>query len=281
MADPSRAFIRALSGVWGRDYWVTWHPSSRRALGDVGTVGPSGLVQIATLPGADAVPSGPGPGSGSDPGPAGRDSLTWYTTGAVDVTYGGTAQAAEPTGALAGAHGRAQVRFTRKNALLVAYRGLSETRLADQPRLARDLLTRYWAGDWDAGWCVVSHLVTAASGTVLMAADKGATAELAAGASLAAGPAGLADLADLAAEVRVHRSSALQCELVGRGLTPFYRVLRLRRRFLRGIEVSYGDVRGPSDRPPQVPPDILEEVEDTPEAALESPPQPVPPADDE
>lgn len=270
MADPSRAFIRALSGVWGRDYWVTWHPSSRRALGDVGTVGPSGLVPIAELPGPVAVPSGPGP--------AGRDSLTWYTAGAVDVTYGGTAQAAEPTGALAGAHGRALVRFTRKNALLVVYRGLSESRLTDQPRLARELLTRYWTGDWDASWCVVSHLVTAASGTVLMAADKGATAELAAGASLAAGPA---SLADLAAEVRVHRSSALRCELVGRRMTPFYRVLRLRRRFLRGIEVSYGDVRGSSDRPPQVPPDILEEVEDTPEAALESPPQPVPPADDE
>ncbi|MFF7472595.1 hypothetical protein [Streptomyces sp. NPDC008092] len=272
MTDPSRAFVRALAGVWGPGYWVTWHPSSRLALGAVGPARYPGIVPVDRLPDDGTVPP--------EVAPAGRDTLTWNTEGAVRVTYRGTAGAADPVGGLADVRAGAVVEFTRKNALLVVYRGLAETRLADQPRLAQELVRRYWAGDWHPDWCVVSHLVTARSGTVLMAADKGATVELSASGSVTAGPAGLADLAT---QVRATRSSALQCELVGRQLTPFYRVLRLRRRFLRGIEAEYGarGLRTPAGRPAEVPPGLLHEVGDAPDAALEHPAQPAPPPNEE
>ncbi|MFK0158292.1 hypothetical protein ACIQVK_40280 [Streptomyces sp. NPDC090493] len=272
MTDPSRAFIRALAGVWGPDYWVTWHPSSRRSLGTVGPARYPGIVPVDTLPDSAVEPP--------EVTPADRSTLTWNTEGAVRVTFQGTAEAADPAGALADVRAGAVVEFTRKNALLVVYRGLTETRLADQPRLARELVRRYWAGDWDPDWCVVSHLVTARSGTVLMAADKGATVELGVSGSAAAGPV---SLADLATQVRATRSAALQCELVGERLTPFYRVLRLRRRFLRGVEAEYGarGLRTPAGRPAEVPPGLLHEVESAPEAALEHPAQPAPPPDEE
>ncbi|MEW1773245.1 hypothetical protein [Streptomyces sp. NPDC086777] len=273
MADPSRAFIRALTGVWGQDYWVTWHPSSRLSLGAIGTVGHPGLVPIGELLDHGIVQPEVEPG--------GRDSLTWQTAGAVKVTHRAAAEAGEPTGALAAARAGTLVEFTHKNAVLVVYRGLSETRLADQPGLAKELIRRYWNGDWKTDWCVVSHLVTARSGTVLMSADKGATVELSASGSGTAGPV---TLADLGTEVRATRSSALQCELVGRRMTPFYRVLRLRRRFIRGIEADYGQVRSTHrspDRPRPVPPDLLEEVQDTPYEALELVPQPLAPPDEE
>ncbi|MFJ8489119.1 hypothetical protein ACIRBZ_12250 [Streptomyces sp. NPDC094038] len=272
MNDPSRAFVRALAGVWGPDYWVTWHPSSRLALGAVGPARYPGIVPIDKLPDDGTVPP--------EVTPNGRSTLTWNTEGAVKVSFRGSAGAADPAGALADVRAGAVVEFTRKNALLVVYRGLTETRLADQPRLAQALVRRYWAGDWDPDWCVVSHLVTARSGTVLMAADKGATVELGASGSATAGPAALADLAT---QVSATRSAALQCELVGRELTPFYRVLRLRRRFLRGIEAEYGahGLRTPAGRPAEVPPGLLHEVENAPDAALEHPTQPTPPPDTE
>ncbi len=41
--------------------------------------------------------------------------------------------------------------------------------------------------------------------------------------------------------MKVARSTGLALELLGDSVTPFFRVLRLRRKFLNGIEVVYGD----------------------------------------
>ncbi|WP_128437081.1 hypothetical protein [Streptomyces cyaneus] len=268
MADPSRKFVRSLTGLWGPGYWVTWHPSSRQALGAYGTVLKRTVVPVGNLRDQDI--------ESASVDPRTDDGLVWYTKGAVEVTHGTVAQTGVPVANLADAQGRMKVTFTRKYAVLVVYQGLSEHHLASQPKVAKQLLNRYLAGDWELDWCVVSHLVTAQSGTVLMAREKGATIEFTARATAGAGPAGLADLASKA---RSTHSSELVCELVGATVTPFYRVLRLRRRFLRGIEAAYGYVPGlrtSRDRPAEVPPEILEEIQDTPEAALEYVPQPDP-----
>lgn len=271
MADASRKFIRSLTGIWGPGYWVTWHPSSRQALGAYGTVRKRTVVPVGDLPDQDIEPATVDPRT--------KDGLVWYTKGAVQVKHGATAQTGVPMANLADAQGRMLVTFTRRNAVLVVYQGLSEHRLASQPKVAAQLVDRYLAGAWELDWCVVSHLVTARSGTVLMARDKGAAIQFAAKAAAGAGPVGLADLASKAHSTY---SSELACELVGATVTPFYRVLRLRRRFVRGIEAAYGYVPGlrtSRDRPAQVPPEILEEVQDTPEAALEFVPQPDPDPD--
>ncbi|MEW1804588.1 hypothetical protein ACIGO7_07980 [Streptomyces virginiae] len=265
MPDPSRLFIRALSGVWGNGYWVTWHPSARHRLGDVGTVQGSGLVPISSLEEVGITTS--------QVAPTTRDELTWRTRGGVSVTYKSAGQAGGPFAALADAQAGALVEFSRENALLVAYRGLTEHRLADQPLLARELVERYWAGSWELDWYVISHLVTAKSGTVLLAGEKGALVEMHARATLGEAPAALADLA---AGARGARSSGMELELLGKQVTPFYRVLRLRRRFIRGIEGVYGDVRTlrtSANRPPDVPADVLDEIRESPDVALEFPDQ--------
>ncbi|MGP3999493.1 hypothetical protein [Streptomyces sp. 8N706] len=83
-------------------------------------------------------------------------------------------------------------------------------------------------------------------------------------------------LANLAAGVRGARSSGLELELLGKQVTPFYRVLR---RFIRGIEGVYGDVRTlrtSANRPPDVPADVLDEIRESSDVALEFPEQPAP-----
>ncbi|GHC45034.1 hypothetical protein [Streptomyces cinnamoneus] len=273
MPDPSRMFTRALSGVWGNGYWVTWHPSARYRLGDVGTLRGPGLVLISSL---DEIGI-----ATSKVTPTTRDELTWRTRGRVSVTYKSVGQTGDSFAMLADAQAGALVEFSRENALLVAYRGLSEHRLADQPVLARELIRRYWAGTWELDWHVISHLVTAKSGTVLLAGEKGALVEMHVRAALGEAPAALADLA---AGVRGARSSGMELELLGKQVTPFYRVLRLRRRFIRGIEGVYGDVRTlrtSANRPPDVPADVLEEIRESPDVALEFPDQPTPASCDE
>ncbi|KAB1141120.1 hypothetical protein F7R91_33440 [Streptomyces luteolifulvus] len=205
-----------------------------------------------------------------------RSQITWNSEGAVDITFKASGQSAGVFTSLADAQAGALVAFSRGNSVLVAFRDLVECRLPSQPVLATTLIRRYWAGTWPRDWCVVSHLVTARSGTILVAGEKGSVVELAANASAAMAPT---TLVDIAAHVGVTRSSGLALELLGEHITPFFRVLRLRRRFLRGIDAVYGDrlgLRTASGRQAEVPADILEEVQDTPEVALESPIQPIP-----
>ncbi|MFF4501393.1 hypothetical protein [Streptomyces sp. NPDC001401] len=265
MANPARAFIHELSGLWGKGYWVTWHPSARHVLGEIGTVSGGGLVPISSLEEHGiTVPSVT---------PATRDELTWRTNGQVNIVFKTSGQAGGPFTALTDGQAGALVEFTRGNSVLVAYRGLAERRLASQPLLATELVRRHWAGTWPLEWCVVSHLVTAEHATVLIGGDKGSSIELAARAALGSGPVALADLAT---RMGVARSTGLALELIGENVTPFFRVLRLRRRFMRGVEAQYGDLRelrNAAGRPTDVPTDVLDDAGADPEAALEALPQ--------
>src|SRR5262249_523254 len=119
---------------------------------------------------------------------------------------------------------------------------------------------RYWAGTWEREWCVISHLVTAESGTVLVSGEGASAVELSAQVGLGSGPV---SFVDLASKVGVTRSSGLALELIGERVTPFFRVLRLRRKFLRGIEAVYGEaaeLRTAAGRPAEVPLQLQEET---------------------
>ncbi|OEJ28897.1 hypothetical protein AS594_35225 [Streptomyces agglomeratus] len=261
MADIARSFISELSGLWGEGYWVTWHPSTRHSLGDIGTVSAGSLVPISTLEENGITSLALTPET--------RDELSWRTKGQVDVTFKAVGNTAGGVfSALADAQAGALVEFKGDNSVLVSYRGLTESRLASQPVLAAEMVSRYWAGTWPKEWCVVSHLVTAEHGTVLAGGEKGSTVELAAQATVGPAPAAIADLA---VRMKVARSKGLTLELLGEAMTPFFRILRLRRKFLNGIEAVYGasPLRIGSGRPSEIPQDILEEARSDPDTVLE------------
>ncbi|MEU2655730.1 hypothetical protein ABZ615_10410 [Streptomyces sp. NPDC007325] len=205
--------------------------------------------------------------------PSTRDELSWSTQGQVEVTFKGAGKpGAGVFSALADAEAGALVTFKRANAVLVSYRGLSESRLASQPALAAEMVRRYWAGTWPREWCVVSHLVQAEQGTVLAGGESGSAVELAARATIGPAPA---VIADLSAKLKVARSQGLALEHLGEAMTPFFRVLRLRRRFLNGVEAEFGSPkhRTASEKPRAIPQGIVEEAHDDPEAVLEFAPQ--------
>jgi hypothetical protein len=266
MASTNRNFLQAMASLWGAGYWVTWPPITRLRLGEIGTASGVAFVPITTLAEC-GIASAP---SAADT----RDHLTYRSEGSVDVTFKVSGQTSQLFQSLAEAQAGALVRFAKNDGVLVAYSGLAEHRLASQPVLAQEILRRYWLAEWPLDWAVASHVVTAAAGTVLVAGRNSAAVELAAGAALGAGPL---QLADLATGVTVARSAGLNLELVGADLTPFFRILRLRKRFMRGVEAAYGDklpLRTGAGRPAEVPLELLEEARDDPDAVLEAPPQP-------
>lgn len=256
MPDPTRSFIRELSGLWGPGYWVTWHPSARHVLGEIGTKSGSSLVAISSLDehGIDSASVAPDT----------RNELTLRTKDQVNVVFKTAGQAGGPFTALADAQAGAFVEFGHADSVLVAYRGLVEKRLTSQPALAAELVRRHLAGTWPLEWCVVSHLVTAEHATVLIGGKKGASAELAAQAALGPGPLALADLAT---RMGVARSTGLALELIGEKVTPFFRVLKLSRKFMRGLKPEYVRVRQP---PSDLLAAALDDIRNDPGVALES-----------
>jgi hypothetical protein len=265
MASTPRIFVRAMSSLWGHGYWVTWHPSTRHRLGDVGTDDEGRFVGITSLA-ENQIASVTKP---SDT----KDDLTWRSESGVNVTLKVSGQSSPAFTGIADGQAGALVEFSRSNGILVAYRGLAESRLASQPALAEEMLRRYWLGTWPLDWCVVSHLVTAHSGTILMASNGSSAVELAAQASTGSGAF---TFADLAAGVRIARSTGLALELLGAGFTPFFRIVRLRKRFIRGVEAAYGDgysVRTTAIRPAELPKELLDEAREDTDAVLEEPEQ--------
>lgn len=267
MPSTKRLFVSAMRKAWGDGYWVAWLPATRYQLGDIGQVDGAGqLVGITSMAEQGITVAATQS--------AAKDELTWRSSGDVNITFKAAASTSDQFQALAKADVGARVEFTGSNGILVAYRGLSETRLTNQPVLAIELLTRYAQGTWDLNWCVISQIVAAASGTVLIAGNGRSAAELKGNGSVGSGPA---TVADLSANVQVARSTGLGLEFVGVDVTPFFRVLRLRKRFLRGIKAQYGSIekfRTAFDRSADVPSDFTEEAQDDYEAILETVPQP-------
>jgi hypothetical protein len=79
----------------------------------------------------------------------------------------------------------------------------------------------------------------------------------------------------------VARSSHVGLQWVGSEVTPFYRVVRLKRTWLGNVKAKYGPREpGPGAAPMAVPPLLVEEAQDDPDQVLESVPgseQPTPP----
>ena len=256
MADVYRVFVRALQNLWGPGYWVAWPPSQRLSLGDVGVIEKGLFVRTEGLAelGVDV---------SAEAGSA-RASLTYDSGGTASVTF--KASGDSPTGfqGLAQADAGALVQFGTANGVLCVYDDLRETRVQRLEPLTATLIEWFWAGRWREDHAVVTHLVSARSATILVGAASGAQAELRASATAGGGPA---TLGQLGANMSVARRQHIGFELVGSGLTPFFRLLRLRRTFMGRITTQHGRGAGPAQRP--VPVEVMEEALESPASVFE------------
>jgi hypothetical protein len=259
-----RTYVEALHKAWSEGYWVTWQPSVRLKLGDIGTVRGGQLVPIADL-------SAIGVTIEQRPGDS-RDQLTYDGAGSASVTFKTAGTTPQGFQALAAADAGALVTFSRENALVLALRGLAEARVDNVPALAKPLVQQYWKGWWRKDYAVVTHLVTAASATILASAGADARVELRASATLGQGPL---QLADLSANIGVASASRMGLQITAEQLTPFFRVLRLKPRWWGGVEERYGDPQGRlGAKPVPVPSALLDEAVEAPDDVVEEAVQP-------
>jgi len=258
MANAYESYRRAMSDPW-RSWCATWPLSMPVRPGALFTVAGGTLRTAGTL-GAAAI--------GFDLAAAARPGVFVYdAAGSVSVRFkaaGGT-----PSGfsALAAADAGALIDFHQDGSMLVVYQGVTQRGFADTRALAAKLVEQLHAKRWADDLVAVTDVVSAKAGTVLIAHQGGASAELRIRATLGSGPA---ELADLAAGASVARSHRLGFEWTGTRLTPFFRVVRVRQTWLGRVKTEYAshfDVARVTAAP--VPAALLEEARDNPSAIFE------------
>ncbi|MFF3490344.1 hypothetical protein ACFYWS_03250 [Streptomyces sp. NPDC002795] len=252
------AYRKALSDVY-RGWWLAWPLTERVEVGEVRKLHRGGSVAAGSL--ADR-------GIEAKPGPAGAPGdITYDAGGTVAVRFKAAGVAAQGFSSVAAAEAGALVEFRDERSALIVYTGLDQSGLADLAELAGSLVRRLWRGDWDPDLLVVSDVIAARAGTVLIAERAGASAELRLAGAVGPGPLQLVDLAGRAA---FSASSRLGLNWTGTDLTPCYRVLRVRRTWLKRVREEYGTPqpgRGLAAGP--VPPLLLDEARDEAEAVVE------------
>jgi len=259
MADSYDRYKAAMLDPW-KGWWIAWPLSQHIDVGDVFDMSGGALREAGDLAGrAIGFTSRPG----APPG-----SFSYDSKGSVSVHFKSSGSVPQGFSALTEVDAGALVEFESDSSVLVVYSGLAQEGFSDTRSVAADLARLYWGGRWDSNLVAVSDVVHAASGLVLVAAQRGASAELRATASAAAGPP---TLVDLAGDVSFARSAHVGLRWAGSAVTPFYRVVRLRETWLHRITIQYGPRQpGRGAAPEAIPPLVLDEAHDDPGAVLEN-----------
>ena len=259
MGGSYDSYKAAMKDPW-KGWWIAWPLSQLVCVGDVFDIR-SGKQRAAGNLASRGIRFEAGPGAA--PG-----SFTYDSNGSVSIRFKSAGSIPQGFSALAEMDAGALVEFKGATSVLVVYDGLAQEGFSDTCSVAADLARLYWDGRWDTRLVAVSDVITVVAGTVLAAAQRGASAELRATASAAAGPV---NLIDIAGSVAFARSANVGLQWAGSGVTPFYRVVRLRKTWLARIKTSYGPrqpTRGAAPDP--VPPIVLDEARDDPAAVLEN-----------
>jgi len=252
------SYETAMRDAW-EGWWVTWPLSRSVRVGDVFDTSGGTLRTAGDLAGRgvafDIAAAAP---------PA---TFTYDSNGAAAVRFKLAGGLPQGFSALTKADAGALVEFDHAVAILVVYSGIAQEGMSDTRSVAGDLVRQFWKGSWPEELVGVTDVVTAAGGTVLAAAGSGASAELRATAAVGVGPS---TLVDLAGNVTVARATHVGLQWVGSEVTPFYRVVRLKRTWLNHVKTQYGPRQpGRGAAPEPVPPILIEEARDAPDQVLE------------
>ncbi|MEU2110281.1 hypothetical protein [Streptomyces sp. NPDC019507] len=259
MSKPFTVYRKAVRGSWGKSWWLAWPITERISVGDVlhnvdGHVRRAGTLEDRGVTYVDR------------PGNPHADVLH-DAGGSASVRFKPAGVAVEGFSALAAAELGAAVEFSRSHSALVVYKGLQEQAVADEKALAAALIDLTWQ-TWDDSLLAVTQVVSAQSGTLLISESSGASVEFRLQAGLGQAPFGIADLAGGASILR-HRG--VSEKWAGAECTPFFRVVRLRKRWFRSVTEDYGPRqpgRGAQTEP--VPPVLVDEAQHDPGAVLET-----------
>jgi hypothetical protein len=216
----------------GMSYCAAWPPSNKVTLGEIAL-----MMKDRTLERQLSI---------SDLGLAIEDRIghevkdRGWTSGS-DVVFNPGAGVGAPLHPGLDVDGRIKVSFTRKNAILLRLEQAHEQSLERIDRLRREMMRLDSAGEWDPNWVVITQVVHAQRLMVLVSERKSASADLKASMQVGADPLAVVNAQG---ELELLRSSGMSLQETGENLTPVYKALRVKPKWMRGSKIKQINKRG-------------------------------------
>jgi hypothetical protein len=216
----------------GLSYCATWPPSNKITLGEVAL-----MMKDRTLERQMSIGD-----FGLDiEDRTGHEVNDRGWTSGTDVAFNPGAGAGAPLHPGLDVDGRIKVSFTRKNAILLRLERVHEQSLERIDRLRKEMLRLDSAGEWDPSWVVITQVVHARRMIVLVSERKSASADLKASMQVGADPIAVVNAQG---ELELLRSSGMSLQETGENLTPMYKALRVKPRWMRHSKIKQINKRG-------------------------------------
>lgn len=231
---PARFYRRTMYRAY--DYRATWLPNAHLELGDVIVIKRHRVRKVSDLKSLKVefeIEEDPTPGD-----------LELISSNDVNVTFKPEGSIVDGSSLLE-AHAGFIVTFEGKRGFTFRANGTRENSIKDTIALREPILNLYKQGKWDKNFVIVTSLVEAESGTVIIAIEREAKIELKANGEV---DLEKINLADLKAELQATFSRGIHTKIIAdEGSTPLYKVQgiitkRSRIAALRGAPMKGDDV---------------------------------------
>lgn len=222
------------------DFNATWFPNTQLSLGTVGELDGTvfrPLDNVTRTLGILVEPEVLPPQQGAN--------LLYQSQSGVSIQTKASGATSALFKALAEVDAGIGITFNRRGACVLSLLNYRTERIANQVKLRRSLLKRA-DEEWRSSYAVITEIVLASSGTVLVCEDDSAYIELSTKGTLT-NP--LADLGSASLGFQVSHTEGHIFTVVGASnLTPLFRGVRIKRNWLLQREVgSLGGEDGPKD----------------------------------
>lgn len=232
-------------------YFATWLPGTPLEIGDIGELNGNEFTQISSLKqkGIDFTIR-------SDHT---KDSMQHSSSTGVSISTKFKGTAGIPQFNLDVADAGMVVKFSKNTGVAFELQGYEIRKIEDTTLVDNAILKEYNDGKWKDNWAVISELVIADSGTVLISQ----------GSDAAIGLKALADvpnlsLANIKANFNVTHSNNLSTAILCKaGLTPLFKIRGIRRRFF-GLGTPHVRSKAHTDISFEMDPEIESSGEKTP-----------------
>jgi hypothetical protein len=214
--EPVRQYTDEIHDALG--YWATWLPGNRLELGQCGPVSQRVFDPQSSLANFniefEVAPD-------SDP-----SDIQYQSKGAVQYTLQAAADTQQIQGIPQGTAG-IKLNFNRENAVVLVAKQARQRRMADTNSLIGTLNENILTGEFPVNFAVVTDVVVADSGSIIISSSRDAEMSVTAKADFSAG---LLDLASASLGLERKSSRDLQTEILAQtSLTPLFKLVGLKR----------------------------------------------------
>ena len=202
------------------NYFATWLPGTPLELGDIGVFKNNHFSKISNLEGF-------GIQFEIEPDLT-KSTIEHSSKGAVSITTKASGTIAPQASALGKVDAGITVEFSKENAILFKANDTTSPSIKNQITLGQQILTLFKEGKWDKDWAVITEIVNAKSGTVLISSSSNSKIELKANGDVEAAKLDIAD-AELGLEVRYSKDLSTKI-IAEEGLTPLFKASKVKGR---------------------------------------------------